>query len=92
MYKLKKNMTKLQKQKCNNTLYIGTLAIRKYTSDRVFNEIENEMMSFSQNTKHIALAGDFNSRTTNLTDYILPDEDVSFRSQFQPTEQILSLR
>jgi hypothetical protein len=27
-------------------------------------------MSFSQNTKHIALVGDFNSRTSNLTDYI----------------------
>ena len=33
-------------------------------------------MSFSQNTKHIALVGDFNSRTSNLTDYILPDEEL----------------
>ena len=61
-------------------LVIGCVYIppenRKYTSDRVFNEIENEMMSFSQNTKHIALVGDFNSRTSNLTDYILPDEEL----------------
>jgi hypothetical protein len=49
---------------------------RKYTSDSAFNEIENEMMSFSQNTKHIALVGDFNSRTSNLNDYILPDEEL----------------
>ena len=33
-------------------------------------------MSFSQNTKHMALDGDFNSRTSNLTDYILPDEEL----------------
>jgi hypothetical protein len=33
-------------------------------------------MSFSHNTKHIALVGDFNSRTLNLTDYILPDEEL----------------
>ena len=33
-------------------------------------------MSFSQNTKHIALVGDFNSRTSNLNDYILPDEEL----------------
>ena len=33
-------------------------------------------MSFSQNTKHIALIGDFNSRTSNLNDYILPDEEL----------------
>jgi len=33
-------------------------------------------MSFSQNTKNIALVGDFNSRTSNLTDYILPDEEL----------------
>jgi hypothetical protein len=49
---------------------------RKYTSDSAFNEIENELMSFSQNTKHIALVGDFNSRTSNLNDYILPDEEL----------------
>ena len=61
-------------------LLIGCVYIppenRKYTSDRVFNEIENEMMSFSRNTKHIALVGDFNSRTSNLTDYILSDEEL----------------
>jgi predicted GTPase len=61
-------------------LLIGCVYIppenRKYTSDRVFNEIKNELMSFSQNTKHIALVGDFNSRTSNLTDYILPDEEL----------------
>ena len=33
-------------------------------------------MSFSQKTKHIALVGDFNSRTSNLTDYILPGEEM----------------
>jgi hypothetical protein len=48
----------------------------KYTSDNAFNEIENELMSFSQNTKHITLVGDFNSRTSNLTNYILPDEEL----------------
>ena len=48
----------------------------KYTSNNAFNAIENELMSFSQNTKNIALVGDFNSRTSNLTDYILPDEEL----------------
>jgi hypothetical protein len=33
-------------------------------------------MSFSQNAKHIALVGDFNSRTSNLTDYILPNGEL----------------
>jgi len=33
-------------------------------------------MWFSQNTKHIAFVGDFISRTSNLTDYILPDDEL----------------
>jgi hypothetical protein len=52
----------------------------KYTSDNAFNEIENELMSFSQNTKHIAFVGDFNSRNSNLTKHIAFVGDFNSRT------------
>ena len=34
------------------------------------------MIKFSRNTKHIFLLGDFNSRTSKIFDFVIPDENI----------------
>jgi hypothetical protein len=34
----------------------------KYSSEEVFNEIENEYIDFSKNIEHLLLIGDYNAR------------------------------
>ena len=43
-----------------------------YSSEEAFNELEYEIISVSKNTKHKALVGDFNSKTSTLDDFIIP--------------------
>ena len=38
----------------------------RYSSDNAFHELEGEMITFSRNSKHIFLLGDFNSRTSKM--------------------------
>ena len=48
-----------------------------YSSDNAFHELEDEMIKFSRNTKHIFLLGDFNSRTSKILDFVIPDENLA---------------
>jgi hypothetical protein len=48
----------------------------KYSSEEAFTEIEEEMLTFSSNTNTIALVGDFNSRTSNLSDIVIVDDNL----------------
>ena len=51
----------------------------RYSSDNAFNELEDEMIKFSRNTKSIFLLGDFNSRTSKMLDFvIIPGETQKF--------------
>ena len=45
--------------------------------DNAFHELEDEMIKFSRNTKHIFLLGDFNSRTSKMLDFVIPDENLA---------------
>ena len=49
----------------------------RYSSDNAFHEIEDEMIRFSRNTKNIFLLGDFNSRTSKMLDFVIPDENLA---------------
>ena len=49
----------------------------RYSSDNAFHELEGEMIKFSRNTKHIFLLGDFNSRTSKILDFVIPDESLA---------------
>ena len=49
----------------------------RYSSDNAFHELEDEMIKFSRNTKHIFLLGDFNSRTSKMLDFVIPDENLA---------------
>lgn len=48
----------------------------KYSSDEAFTEIEEELLIFSKESSNIVVVGDFNSRTSNLPDYIIIDDDL----------------
>jgi hypothetical protein len=39
-----------------------------YSSEEAFNELEDEIIAVSKNTKHIALVDDLNSKTSTLED------------------------
>lgn len=53
--------------KFNENIACGTVYIppenSSYSSPKIFNEIENDLLSISINHKYICLLGDFNSRT-----------------------------
>jgi endonuclease/exonuclease/phosphatase family metal-dependent hydrolase len=46
-----------------------------YSSEEAFNELEDEIIFVSKNTKHITLVGDFNSKTSTLEYFIISDQD-----------------
>ena len=45
--------------------------------DNAFHELEDEMIKFSRNTKHIFLLGDFNSRTSKMLEFVIPGENLA---------------
>jgi endonuclease/exonuclease/phosphatase family metal-dependent hydrolase len=47
-----------------------------YSSEEAFNELEDEIIFVSKNTKHITLVGDFNSKTSTLEYFIISDQDL----------------
>jgi hypothetical protein len=47
----------------------------KYSSEEAFIEVDDELLFFSRDHKHIALAGDFNSRTSNVSDIVELDDN-----------------
>ena len=49
----------------------------RYSSDNALRELEGEMIKFSPNTKHIFLLGNFNSRTSKMFDFVIPDENLA---------------
>ena len=48
----------------------------KYTSPEAFSEIESELFSFKDNSTLCALIGDFNARSSTLSDYVIPDDNL----------------
>ena len=64
----------------NDQILMGCIYIppeySKYSSEEAFTEIEEEMLTFSSNTNKIALVGDFNSRTSNLSDIVIVDDNL----------------
>ena len=48
----------------------------KYSSEEAFIEVEDELLFFSRDHKNIALAGDFNSRTSNVSDIVELDDNL----------------
>ena len=48
----------------------------KYSSEEAFTEIEEELISFSGDHNNIALVGDFNSRTGNVSDIVEIDDNL----------------
>lgn len=72
--------------KCNESLFntdqpviFGVIYIppeyTKYTSDEAFNEIEQEYLSLSEQTKYVCLLGDFNARTGTDLDFVKIDQN-----------------
>jgi endonuclease/exonuclease/phosphatase (EEP) superfamily protein YafD len=48
----------------------------KYSSEEAFIEVEDELLFFSRVHKNITLAGDFNSRTSNVSDIVELDDNL----------------
>ena len=46
-----------------------------YSSDTTFHELEDELIVFSGNVRHVFLLGDFNARTSVMQCFVLPDEN-----------------
>lgn len=63
-----------------NNILVGGIyvppAYSKYSDDDAFQEIEDELISFSNNKQNIILVGDFNARTADLPDYTVPEENL----------------
>jgi hypothetical protein len=47
-----------------------------YSSDEVFLQLEDELITHSNFSKNVALIGDFNSRTSIGSDFVIPDENL----------------
>ena len=47
-----------------------------YSSDEAFLQLEDELITHSNFSKNVALIGDFNSRTSIGTDFVIPDENL----------------
>ena len=66
----------------NQTFLLGCVYIppanSKYSTIDAFDEIEYEFISFQDNTNYGALIGDFNSRTSVLQDYFIPNENLMY--------------
>ncbi|CAC5398969.1 unnamed protein product [Mytilus coruscus] len=48
----------------------------KYSSQESFDQIEGELLSFKTESTVTALIGDFNARSSTLTDYVVPDDKL----------------
>ena len=48
----------------------------KYSSKEAFNEIENEYIDFSKNVEHSLLIGDYNAKTSDLNDLLIPNDNL----------------
>ncbi|CAC5391819.1 unnamed protein product [Mytilus coruscus] len=48
----------------------------KYSSQKSFDQIEGELLSFKTESTVTALIGDFNARSSTLTDYVVPDDKL----------------
>jgi hypothetical protein len=71
----------LEFTKClNSDMLLGCVFIppenSKYSSEEAFIEVEDELLFFSRDHKNIALAGDFNSRTSNVSDIVELDDNL----------------
>ena len=53
-----------------------------YSVDNPFSEIEQELGQFSDIFSSIILFGDFNSRTRNMIDYVIPDLSIFHNNNF----------
>ena len=77
----------------NESLLVGCIYIppeqSRYSSDEAFNELEDELITFSKNYKHVSLVGDFNSKTSTLDDFIVPDEDLINVLDFDDSDEFL---
>ena len=64
----------------NSKILLGCVYVppegSKYSTDDIFNEIENEFSVLLENDMHLALIGDFNARTSTKSDYIVPNDDL----------------
>ena len=47
-----------------------------YSSDEAFLQLEDELITHSNFSKNVALIGDFNSRTSIGSDFVIPDENL----------------
>ena len=74
-------MGKTQKITSNSDVLLGCVYVppenSKYASKDAFDDIENELLSFSRDGQLNALIGDFNARTGKLPDFIIPDDDMN---------------
>ena len=50
--------------------------ISHFKVENPYGEIESELIRFSANCSSILMLGDFNSRTKNILDYVIPDNDI----------------
>ena len=67
--------------KClNSDMLLGCVYIppenSNYLFEETFIEVEDELLFFSRDHKNIALAGDFNSRTSNVSDIVELDDNL----------------
>ena len=60
-----------------------------YSSEEAFNELEDEIIFVSKNTKHIALVGDFNSKTSTLEYFIISDQDLLQLLDFSENDELI---
>jgi len=64
----------------NKTVLFGCVYVpsenSKYSSEEAFNEIENEYIDFSKNFEHSLLIGDYNAKTSDLNDFLIPNENL----------------
>ena len=47
-----------------------------YSSDEAFLQLEDELITHSNFSKNVALIGDFNSRTSIGSDFVIPDQNL----------------
>jgi hypothetical protein len=60
-----------------------------YSSEEAFNELEDEIIAVSKNTKHIALVDDLNSKTSTVEDCIIPDQDLLQLLNFSENDELI---
>ena len=77
----------------DDNLIIGRVYIppkqSTYSSEEAFNELEDEIIAVSKNTKHIALVDDLNSKTSTVKDCIIPDQDLLQLLDFSENDELI---